>query len=64
MTYSGSQAGSRSAKGLLGRLRPGERLAVLVYSHGGQTCMELNTKSYLIVIYSVCKTILFGEELN
>ena len=40
-------------KGLLGRVRPGERMGrFLSYCHGGQT-WNLYTKRYQIVIYSV-----------
>jgi hypothetical protein len=58
MKCSGRQA-TREGSGLLGRVRPGERLAL-----SWRTNTEFNTKSYHIFIYSVRQTLLFGEELN
>jgi hypothetical protein len=61
MRYTCRQAGRRRAKGLLGKVRPGERLAV--YCHGEQTWNLI--QKVTISSYTLCaKTLLFGEQLN
>ena len=50
-------------KGLLGRLRPGERPGrFLSYCHGGQTWNLIQNVTKLS--YTLCKTLLFGKELK
>ena len=58
------QVGRRRSKGLLGRVRPGERLAVLVYCHGGKKWNLIQKVTISSYTSSVCKTLLFDEELN
>ena len=50
-------------KGLLGRVRPGERPGrFLSYCHGGQTWNVIQNVPKLS--YTLCKTLLFGKELK
>ena len=59
--YVSIQVGRRRAKGLLGRVRAGERLAVLVYYHGGKTwnlIQKVTISSYTLCVnpYFVMKS--------